>query len=134
MPIAYTSRTLTATKSRYAQIEKEALAITWACEKFNDYVLGMKFHIQTNHKPLLPLLGNRNLDDLPARIQRFRMRMMKYHYTIEHVPGKELVVADTLSRAPVSKPTAEDTTFGEQVWCMLMCPKSLNLFQPRLTT
>ena len=116
MPIAYASRALTATESHYAQIEKEALAITRACEKFNDYELGMKFHIQTEHKPLLSLLGNRNLDDLPARVQIFRMRMMKYHYTIEHVPGKELVIADTLSRAPVSKPTAEDTTLGEQVY------------------
>ena len=44
------------------------------------------------------------------------MRMMKYHYTIEHVPGKELVVVDTLSRAPVSKPTADNTTFSEQVY------------------
>ena len=52
-PIAYASRALTATKSRYAQVEKGALALTWACEKFNDYILGMKFHIQTDPKPLL---------------------------------------------------------------------------------
>ena len=60
-PIAYTSRAMTATESCYAQIEKEALAITWACEKFNDYILGMKFHIQTDHKPLISLFGMKNL-------------------------------------------------------------------------
>ena len=115
-PIAYASRAMTATESHYAQIEKEALAITWACEKFNVYILGMKFHIQTDHKPLISLLGKKNLQELPARIQRFRMRLMKYNYTIEYVPGKELVVANTLSRSPVSLPTKEDIVFGEQLY------------------
>ncbi len=112
-PIAHASRAMTATEARYAQIEKESLAITWACEKFNDYILGMKFHIETDHKPLISLFGKKNLDELPVRIQRFRMRLMKYNYTIQHIPGKELVVPDTLSRAPVSQPTQQDVTFGE---------------------
>lgn len=87
-----------------------------ACEKFNEYVSGKKFHIQTDHKPLLPLLTTKNLEELPGRIQRFRMRLMMYQYTIEHVPGKKLVVADTLSRAPVSATTEEDITFSQQVY------------------
>ena len=40
-PVSYASRSLTETEKRYAVIEKEALAVTWACEKFSDYVLGM---------------------------------------------------------------------------------------------
>ncbi len=32
-PVAYTSRSMSETEQRYAQIEKEALAITWICEK-----------------------------------------------------------------------------------------------------
>jgi len=55
-PVAYASRSMTDTEKRYAQIEKEALAITWACKKFSDYILGKSITIETDHKPLVPLL------------------------------------------------------------------------------
>lgn len=94
---------MTSTEQRYAQIEKEALATTWACEKFNDFILGKDILIETDHKPLVPLFGLKNLDELPPRIQRFRMRLMKYSFNICHIPGKDLIIADTLSRAPLRK-------------------------------
>ena len=75
-PIAYTSRALPSTEQKYAQIEKEALAVTWACERFWDYLLGIGFHVETDHKPLVPLFSSNNLDELPLRVQRFRMRLM----------------------------------------------------------
>ena len=88
-------------RGRYAQIEKEALALTWSCEKFSYYILGSKFEIETDHKPLVPLLSSKHLNDLPPRVLRFRLRMAKFNYNISHVPGKLLYVADTLSRDPV---------------------------------
>ncbi|KAI4905796.1 hypothetical protein NFI96_024894, partial [Prochilodus magdalenae] len=100
-PVAYSSRALTETEKRYAQIEKEALAITWACERFSDYLLGIRFHVETDHKPLVPLLGSKSLDELPPRIQRLRMRLMAFCYSISHVAGKKLATADVLSRAPL---------------------------------
>ena len=106
-PVAYASRSMTPTERRYAQIEKEALALTWACGKFSDYVLGRKFSIETDHKPLIPLLNSKNLDALPPRIVRFRLRLAKFDYTVYHVPGKQLFTADALSRAPVPE-TIED--------------------------
>ena len=39
-PVAYASRSMSETETRYAQIEKEALATTWSCEKFSNYLLG----------------------------------------------------------------------------------------------
>ena len=107
-PVMYSSRTLTETEQRYAQIEKEALGVTWACERFKDFLLGKQFHIHTDHKPLVPLLSHKNLDELTVRLQRFRMRLMRYQFTISHVAGKDLVLADTLSRAPVQDRRPED--------------------------
>lgn len=83
-------------------IKKKALALTWACERFQSYLIGMDFLIQTDHKPLISLLGSRALDDLPPRILRFRLRLLCFTYTIEHVPGKNLITADALSK-PQSK-------------------------------
>ncbi len=101
-PVAYASRALTKTEQRYAQIEKEALATTWACERFSMYITGLRFSIETDHKPLISLLGTKDLDLLPLRIQRFRMRLMRFDYSIGYIPGKNLVLADTLSRAQLS--------------------------------
>ena len=89
-PVAYASPSLSESERRYAQIEKEAQATTWACEKFSSYLLGRSFTVETNHKLLVPLLSSKHLDDLPPRIFRFRLRMARYDYTIFHVPGKLL--------------------------------------------
>ena len=114
-PVAYASRSMTITKQRYAQIKKEALATTWACEKFNDYLLGKDILIETDHKPLVPLFGSKTLVELPPRIQRFQMRL-KYSFKILYVPGKELVTADTLSKAPLDKKLSkEDERLNEDL-------------------
>ena len=49
-PVVYASTTFMETKRCYVQIEKEELAIIWACEKFTTYVLGSSFLIETDHK------------------------------------------------------------------------------------
>ena len=72
-PVAYASRAMTETEKRYAQIEEEALAATWACERFSNYVLGRTFLIESDHKPLIPLLNSKHMDDLPPHILRFRL-------------------------------------------------------------
>ena len=114
-PVAFASRSMSATEQRYAQIEKEALAVTWSCEKFTHYILGRHFSIESDHKPLIPLLSTKNLDNLPPRILRFRLRMAKYSYTICHVPGKQLYTADTLSRAPLPLTAGEADELHEEV-------------------
>jgi len=111
-PVAHASRALTSTEVKYDQIEKESLALTWACERFSDYLIGKLFHM---HKPLVSLLGSKQLDTLLLRIQRFRMRLVRFTYTISHIAGKELTIADTLLRSPVSSSTSEDVHFNSEV-------------------
>ena len=55
-PVAYASRALTPAETRYAQIEKELLAIVFACERFDAYVYGRDLvNVETDHKPLKSL-------------------------------------------------------------------------------
>ena len=49
-PVSYISRSLSPTEEQYAHIEKEALAFLWVCERFSDFLVGLKFVIETDHK------------------------------------------------------------------------------------
>lgn len=100
--VAYISRTLSETERRYSQIEKETLALTWAAERFYEYITGIKIIMETDHKPLLQILQTKHLDELTPRLQRFRIRLMRFNYDVKYVPGKELVLPDSLSRSPLS--------------------------------
>ncbi len=114
-PVAYISQSMTCTERRYAQVEKEALAFTWACERLSDYLIGLKFHIETDHKPLVPLFSTKHLEEFPMEVQHFRMHMMQYQFSFGHVPGRDLTIADTFSHAPVSEPTTADESLRQEM-------------------
>ena len=98
-PISYGSRAMSDTEQNYAQIEKELLAIVFACEKFNDYIYGRKVvHIETDHKPLESIF-KKEIRMAPKRLQRMRLRLQKYSLEVKYKKGSEMYVADTLSRA-----------------------------------
>ena len=76
-PVAYASRALTCAETRYAQIEKELLAIVFACEGFEPYVNGRDIvHVETGHKPLEPIFV-KELKAAPKRLQRMLLRLQK---------------------------------------------------------
>ena len=126
--VAYASRSLSETERRYAQIEKEALAIIWGAEKFSNFLVAKKFLVETDLKPLIPLLGSKSLDSLPTREQRFRIRLFRFDFDITHVCGKQLVAADTLLRQPLSEST-DKLLEGEvkQYVCVFCCPFQLRV-------
>ena len=78
-PVAYASRALTPTETRYAQIEKELLAIVFACEHFEAYTYGREVvHVESDHQPL-EALAQKPLHSAPSRLQRMLLRLQKFN-------------------------------------------------------
>lgn len=97
-PVAFASRALTQTEKGYAQIEKECLAIVFGAEKFHQYTYGRKVTVQSDHKPLENIV-RKPLLSAPKRLQRMLLRLQSYEIDVTYVPGRDMVLADTLSRA-----------------------------------
>ena len=107
--ISYASRNLTEVERRYSQTEKEALALVWAYERFNIYVYGRQFELETDHKPLECIFGR--LSKPSARIERWVLRLQGYDYKVVYRPGKANI-ADALSR--LNQVNSKDTS-GEEI-------------------
>lgn len=113
-PICFASRALTDCETRYAQIEKELLAIVFACERFNTYLYGQEFIVQSDHKPLEAIF-NKPVACTTPRLQRMLLRLGRYQLNVKYTPGKDMHMADALSRAylqdarsPAEEELAED--------------------------
>ncbi|XP_032237818.1 uncharacterized protein K02A2.6-like [Nematostella vectensis] len=99
--VAFASRTLTPTERGYAQIEKECLAIVFACERFNQYIYGREsVHVQSDHKPLEAIFP-KPLTSAPKRLQGMLLRLQKFNLDVRYKKGVEMYLADTQSRAPL---------------------------------
>ena len=98
-PVGYGSRAMTDAEERYAQIEKELLAIVFAAEKFHMYLYGRdKINVETDHKPL-EVIFRKAVGSAPARLQRMLLRLQLYNLDVKYKKGSEMYLADTLSRA-----------------------------------
>ena len=86
-------------ETRYANIERELLAIVFACQRFSTYLLGRSFVAESDHKPL-EMIAMKNLANVPPRLQRMLLELQRYDVTIKYRPGKEMQLADALSRCP----------------------------------
>ncbi|KAL7861807.1 hypothetical protein SRHO_G00132480 [Serrasalmus rhombeus] len=73
-PVAYALHVLTETEERYAQIEKELLAVVFTCHKFYDYIYGKPVVIETDHQPLITI-HNKAFHAIPARLQRMMLTL-----------------------------------------------------------
>jgi len=51
-PMAFASRKLLQRESQYSTIEKKCLAIVWAIQKFQNFLYGKSFVLETDHQPL----------------------------------------------------------------------------------
>jgi len=99
-PVAYPSRSMTETETRYAQIEKECLGLSYGLQKCHCYVYGLPtFTVETDHRPLVSII-KKSLNEMSPRIQRLIMKLQRYDFDLKYTPGKHLVLADALSPAP----------------------------------
>ena len=105
------SRFLSDTESRYAIIELELLAVTWAISKCNIFLAGLQhFHVITDHHPLVPILNSHRLDEIEnPRLQRMKAKLMGYNFTTEWLKGSLNQAPDALSRNPTSNPEPHET-------------------------
>ena len=97
-PIEYASRALTPSERNWAQIEKEALAVLYGLERFDQYAYGRAVTVQNDHKPLAAIL-RKPLSMAPKRLQDVMMRLNRHAVNFVFVKGTSLHIADTLSRA-----------------------------------
>ncbi|XP_045036658.1 uncharacterized protein K02A2.6 [Daphnia magna] len=108
-PVAFSSTSLTETQKRYCQIEKELLAVQFGLLRFRPYVYGQKVTVESDHKPLVGLL-EKPIATCSPRIQRMRLQLQRFDFRLVYKPGKELFIADTLSRAPSPRLFTDDVT------------------------
>ncbi|GFN85683.1 retrovirus-related pol polyprotein from transposon 297-like protein [Plakobranchus ocellatus] len=97
-PVAYASRALTECETRYAQIEREMLAIVFAAERFSNYIYGREIEVQSDHRPL-ETITKKSLHTASPRLQTMMLRLMRYNLHVKYTPGSQMYIADTLSRA-----------------------------------
>ena len=101
-PVHYASRSLTPAEKNYGQIDREMAGIVFGCQKFHDYIYGnQKVTVETDHKPL-EALYKKPISTAPPRIQRMMLKLLKYQFNLVWKEGKTLIIADALSRAPLS--------------------------------
>ena len=114
-PIAYASKLLTPTETRYAQIEKEMLSVIFGLEKFHTYNYGRAVKVENDHKPI-EARTKKPLHKAPKRLQAMMMRLQNYDATVTYRKGTEVLLADTLSRASLPAGSREE----DQPWSVNM--------------
>ena len=100
-PVAFASRALTEAEHNYSQIEKEMLAICFACQKFHQYIYGKSIDVHSDHRPLESIL-KKPIGKASPRLQRMMLQLQRYTLNVRYVPSKLMYVADTLLRAYIT--------------------------------
>ena len=96
-PVRFLSKALTPAETNYSNIERELLAVLFACERLHTYTFGRKVSVHTDHKPLQSIF-QKPISLAPARLQRMLLRLSKYGIQVKYVGSKSVLLADTLSR------------------------------------
>ena len=96
--IEYASQKFSDAQRRFPVIEQEASAIIFAVTRWRHFLLGSKWLLETDHRPLVWLQSKK---DCHGKLGRWAMRLAEFDFDIRHVAGKNNQDADALSRATV---------------------------------
>lgn len=107
LPIAFASKAFTKGESNKSTIEQELTAIHWAVTYFRPYLLGRKFIIKTDHRPLVYLFSMKNPS---SKLTRMRLDLEEFEFTVIYVQGRLNVGADALSRIQIDSETLKQMT------------------------
>ena len=81
----------------------------WAVHKAHLYLAGADFELVDDHRPLIPILNSKSLDELPSpRLVRLKEKLALYQLTAVWWPGIEHKIVDCFSRYPVDDPDVDD--------------------------
>ena len=94
-PIEYASRALSPTEQNYAQINM--LAIVFGRIRFDQNIFGKKVVVHSDHKSLEAIF-KKPLHSATPRLQRMIVKILQYDLEVEYHPGKDMPLADALSR------------------------------------
>ena len=104
-PVAFMSKALTDTQSRYSNIECKILGVVTGVKHFHQYLFGKQFILYMDHKPIENLVLKPLVDTSP-RVQRLMPHLPQYHMDMQYKAGKHLLLSDCLSR--LSNPTTQE--------------------------
>jgi len=94
-PIAFASKKFLPREKNYSTIERECMAIVWGIQKFETYLYGKNFILETDHQPLA-YLQKAKFDN--GRLMRWALTLQPFRFTVRAIKGSENVGADYLSR------------------------------------
>ena len=75
-------------------------AIHFGLTRFSDYCYGRFVTVESDHKPL-EAICKKPLNNAPDRIKNILLSLQKFDFEVVYKPGKEVIIADCLSRAPI---------------------------------
>ena len=111
VPIAFISKALTTTEVKWSTPEKVCYAIFYSLVKLEYLLRDIHFTLRTDHRNLTFLN-----ESFQQKVKRWKLAIMHFNFDIEHIPGKQNVVADALSRLMrIPIPFQLDTEEDEEV-------------------
>jgi transposase InsO family protein len=97
-PVAYLSKKFTQAQRKWSPMEQECYAFICALDKWHNYLSGIKFTWETDHKALTQLNKKAQIN---KRCERWRLKILEYDFTVKYIPGPMNTMPDYLSRSPV---------------------------------